>query len=272
MSQRSDMARIAWATDVHFEFCSKQRIEQFADEVRAATPSVLLLAGDIATASSIVTALTLLEQLVPCPIYFVLGNHDFYGGGIGAVRAEFASRTEGSQSLRWLPTAGVLSLGRDTAIIGVDGWADGRCGDFWSSSVRLNDFRLIAELRGLDQETQFRRLNELGDAEATLLRHLLERAVASHARVIVVTHVPPFAEAAWHEGKPSAPDWAPFFACKATGDVLLEVASARPEVQIEVLCGHTHGAGQYRARPNLRVVTGGAEYGDPRVQGVVLGS
>lgn len=264
------MPRIAWATDLHLEFCSTARIERFCEAVRAAAPDVLLLAGDIATARSLTTALGLLEERLPCPIYFVLGNHDFYGGSIRSVRAEVVARTESSPSLRWLPTAGVMSLSAETAVIGVDGWGDARCGDEWSSSVRLNDFRLILEVSGLDQEARVRQLNLLGAEEGRLLRHLLSVAVATHRRIVVVTHVPPFAEAAWHEGKPSAPEWSPFFACKATGDVLLEVAGERPDAEFLVLCGHTHGAGEYAPLPNLRVLTGGAEYGEPRLQGVLV--
>ncbi|MFN8665900.1 MAG: metallophosphoesterase [Gemmatimonadaceae bacterium] len=264
------MPRIAWATDVHLEFSSAARIARFTDEVRAASPDVLLLAGDIATARSLTTALSLLEARLPCPTYFVLGNHDFYGGSIRSVRAEVVARTESSASLRWLPTAGVVSLSAETALVGVDGWGDARYGAVWSSGVRLNDFRLILEVSGLDLESRVRRLESLGDEEGLLLRHLLSAAVVTHRRIVVLTHVPPFVEAAWHEGAPSAPDWSPFFACKATGDVLLEIAEEWRDVEFLVLCGHTHGAGEYVPRPNLRVLTGAAEYGEPRVQVVLV--
>jgi hypothetical protein len=33
-----------------------------------------------------------------------------------------------------------------------------------------------------------------------------------------------------------------------------------------VLCGHTHSAGEARVLPNLRVLTGGAEYDRPEMQ------
>lgn len=36
-----------------------------------------------------------------------------------------------------------------------------------------------------------------------------------------------------------------------------------------VLCGHTHGAGECDESPNLRVLTGGSEYGQPRVQRII---
>jgi 3',5'-cyclic AMP phosphodiesterase CpdA len=264
------MPRVVWATDIHLEFCSPARVDAFVAEVSAATPAAVVLAGDTSTAARVATTLRRLEERFPCPVYFVLGNHDCYGGSIGDVREQAAALTGGGSRLRWLPSVGVVALSDATALVGVDGWADGRCGDYWSSTVQLNDFRLIAELTGLDAGALLRRLHGLGDAEAALLRWLLAGAVRAHRRVVVVTHVPPFGEAAWHEGRPSAPEWAPFFACRATGEALLEAADARPDVELLVLCGHTHGAGEYTPRPNLRVVTGAAAYGDPRSQGVLL--
>jgi len=56
----------------------------------------------------------------------------------------------------------VIRAGEETAVLGVDGWADARCGDYRGSTVRLDDFRLILELTGLDAATRFRRLNAKG--------------------------------------------------------------------------------------------------------------
>ena len=39
-----------------------------------------------------------------------------------------------------------------------------------------------------------------------------------------------------------------------------------PDKEMLVLCGHTHGAGEAQILPNLRVLTGNAEYGKPVVQ------
>ncbi len=47
--------------------------------------------------------------------------------------------------------------------------------------------------------------------------------------------------------------------------MLLDIAAEYPDHTITVLCGHTHGAGDVQIRPNLRVITGGADYGTPIV-------
>jgi Icc protein len=36
-----------------------------------------------------------------------------------------------------------------------------------------------------------------------------------------------------------------------------------------VLCGHTHGGGEAEIPPKLRVLTGGAKYGNPAIQQMI---
>ena len=113
------------------------------------------------------------------------------------------------------------------------------------------------------------RLNALGDAAAAHFRAVLPGALGRFRHVVVLTHVPPFREACWHEGRVSGDDWLPHFTCKAAGDALAGAMASRPGRAMTVLCGHTHGAGEARVLPNLRVLTGGAAYGAPAVQQVL---
>ena len=82
--------------------------------------------------------------------------------------------------------------------------------------------------------------------------------------------MPPFADACWHEGRLSDDDWLPYFTCAAVGEVLRELARARPDRQLTVLCGHTHGGGEAQIEANLRVLTGEAVYRRPQLQRTLL--
>ena len=114
------------------------------------------------------------------------------------------------------------------------------------------------------------KLQALADGSAAGLRVALADALPRSRRVIVLTHVPPFREACWHEGAISDENWLLHFTCQAVGDVLLAGADAHPEAELTVLCGHTHWGGEGTVRPNLRVLTGGAVYGKPCVQRVIV--
>ena len=41
--------------------------------------------------------------------------------------------------------------------------------------------------------------------------------------------------------------------------------AANTDKTLQVLCGHTHGDGEGQILPNLEWLTGGAEYGKPRI-------
>jgi hypothetical protein len=97
------------------------------------------------------------------------------------------------------------------------------------------------------------------------------KALERFEHVLFLTHVPPFRDACWHEGKISDDEWLPYFTCKAAGDALVEVMRARPDRTMTVLCGHTHSPGNAQILPNLKVRTGGATYGSPRVESVEVG-
>jgi predicted phosphohydrolase len=266
---RSPVRRLAWATDVHLNFLSAAGMDAFCAALAGEEPDAILITGDIAEGPSIEALLSVAAAELKTPIYFVLGNHDYYRSSIPRVRAVVTELSRRSPFLSWLPAAGVVPLGPEVALVGVDGWADGRLGDYVRSPVQLNDYLLIAELAGLTKAARLDKLNRLGDAEAEALEGLLAEALRKHRRVIVATHVPPFKEACWHEGRVSNDDWLPHFSCRAVGEVLRRAAVAHPDSKIRVLCGHTHSGGTAEILPNLKVVTGGAEYGEPRVQGTM---
>ena len=260
--------RLAWLTDIHLEFAAAAGIETLLEEIADARPDVVLLGGDIGKAASVMGYLRRLAK-GRRPWYFVLGNHDFYGGSIAALRAEAARLTIDHDRLLWLSGSGIVPLTPKTALIGHDGWGDGGFGNAATTKVMLNDFMMIDELRTPSHEQRMERLGLLGQEAATHLASLLPGALAQYEHVVVLTHVPPFAEAAWHDGRQSNADWLPYFACRAAGDTLRSAMALQPGRRMTVLCGHTHGAGECSPLPNLTVLTGGAEYGQPHLQRVI---
>ncbi len=264
--------KIAWATDIHLNFVDEATLLEFCRGIRESGAEAVLIGGDIAEASDLEKWLRFLEQKLERPVYFVLGNHDYYGGDIATVRR--CVQTLGSDLLRWLPSVGIVALTTRTALIGHGGWGDGRLGEFAPAEVLLNDYLLIADLlesAGGPSRSSFlknkdelkTKLQQLGDDAANTLRPTLEEAVERFSEVIVLTHVPPFRESCWYEGKISSAKWLPSFTCKAMGDLLLEAARTNPDCRITVLCGHTHGEGETRVLPNLCIQTGAAQYGTP---------
>lgn len=258
--------RCAWATDIHLNFVDGRHRYAFAESVLKHEPDIVLLGGDLAEADNVVSYLQELEDWIQRPIYFVLGNHDFYKGSIRSVRESISELTRDSEHLFWMNDAGVVPIGQEASLVGHDSWADGGLGDYWGSGVVLNDFLLIEEFQQLGKRARLELLERLAAEAAAHFGKVLPEAFGSSRSVILLTHVPPFRQACWHEGKISADDFLPFFATKVVGDMLRSVMEANPECNLRVFCGHTHGGGAADILPNLKVYTGGAQYGKPRVQ------
>lgn len=263
--------KLAWLTDLHLNFLRSAALEAFLEMLIGAEADAFVISGDIAEADDVAVHLHTIAVSVERPIYFVLGNHDFYKGSIASVRAKARTLCSVTPNLHWLPDADVVPLTGEACLIGHDGWGDGRLGDYHGSDVMLNDFGLIEEFGGFDEDPQERlaKLHALGDEAAAHFRSVLPAALSRFRHVIAVTHVPPFREACWHEGKVSDDNWLPFFSCKTVGDALVEAMAMAPDRKMTVLCGHTHGGGEAQILPNLRVLTGGARYGQPTVQRVI---
>ncbi len=263
------MLKLAWLTDVHLNFVEPDEVLAFWASVAAAEPDAVLIGGDIAEGSDISHHLRQMASVLDRPIYFVLGNHDFYRSSIRGVRAEVAELAQTDARLTYLTASDFVSLSSGIALAGHDGWGDGRAGDFFSSTVMLNDYFLIEEISRLPWDQRLQRLNALGDQAAEHAWKVLPRALAEHGRAIFLTHVPPFREACWHQGELSDDEWAPHFCCIALGEALKTIMQQSPERHLTVLCGHTHSSGEAQILPNLSVLTGGARYRFPAVQKIL---
>lgn len=279
--------KIEWFTDIHINFLGdyNKATRQFITTAKGKKPDAILLTGDIAHAESIVIFLTHVSRHLGVPIYYVLGNHDFFGGYISPVRQAVARLEQVESSSLYLKKLKYLSvqsapleLAPGVCLIGHDGWGDGRYGNYKGTDLEFNDFIRISDLSGLTKEGRLQKLNDLGTEAALHIRRLLTQAVENYSRIILVMHVPPFEELCVSKPRAllddfpaasSTSNWSPFMACKAVGDVILEIMSPLQHITLEIYCGHTHTAAVYKPLPNVTARVGGAQYGVLESQGVI---
>ena len=259
---------IRWLTDLHLDHASRDSVSRFHQTLRIGPRFPLILTGDLTTAPRLTDDLERLADASETAVYFVLGNHDHYGASIGAVRDRVLALAARRPEIAWLPPAGVVTLAPGIALVGVDGWADGRHGNPMTTPLALNDDKWIRELA--EQPSRAGRLavrRALADADAARLDTLLGRARDGGAtRIIVATHVPPFPDALAQGERISHPHWHPLLVSGATGGVLVRFAQANPIVHLDVRAGHSHAAAAVTIHPNLTVRVGGARYGRPALQ------
>jgi hypothetical protein len=199
-----------------------------------------------------------LFESVGLPAWFVLGNHDLYGGSIAEVRR--TARKVG----HWLgdDDSALVRLTGGACLTGVDGWYDFRAGRCERTRIAMNDWYQIHDFVPLSAGGIVAASRALAEQSAELAtKKLLAAVQAGYKRILLATHVPPFVECATHEGQPSDPDWAPIMTNVTLGDALYAFATEHPDVHLDVLAGHTHDRCDRMVAPNLRVRVGRAEYG-----------
>ncbi len=263
--------RLVWTTDPHLNHTEASVWRAWLQSIASHGADGVVITGDISEGDDVVFQLERLAQSLSVPIYFVLGNHDFYHRSIAATRQAVIHAARESSSLHYLTDAGVIPLADDASVVlvGEDGWGDASEGNYEGSLVRLNDFRLIDDFRLQHPGSWKQQLIELGAEASSRLLAKLESVPPSAHQVIIATHVPPYCEACWYEGKTTDENWSPFFVCGQLGKVILSHCRRHADRHFMVLCGHTHHDGIARMAENLVVYTGAATYGKPGVEAVL---
>lgn len=271
---------LAWMSDLHLNFLSEPELDRFFHGLHSLIgrggADAIVITGDIADARTLHGCLRRFDAL-PCPTYFVLGNHDRYHGSLG-LRGQVDRWCRKFKNVRWLPSQGVVRLTPKTALVGIDGWYDCKYGDYWHTlpdgscfGDRMNDFRLIPNFRRLsgarlNREAVRVKCRLIAGKDLYKLQGMLDRVPSESTHVYVATHVPPFEYASRYQGMPSPRHSLPYFSYAMLADELLcWVDQFWRGKQMTVLAGHTHDACEYEPLSNLKVLVAGAVYGRPEV-------
>ncbi len=256
--------KLIWVSDIHLNFLKDAR--PFYEEMRQKGADCVVISGDIAESHNVVSYIEDMTAALGKPVWFVLGNHDFYGSSVAAVKSSV-------RSLNHLGSKQIVELNADTALIGVDGWGDTRNGDYENSRLVMSDWLLIDDLRieyGKGMHKLKIKLMQLADSDAgKLKRRVLKALEAGYKKIIIVTHVPAFEEACTYAGRKSTPGGLPFFSSKCLGDAILPIAKCHPQVDFLWLSGHTHSRVKYRPCNNMTVKVAKAEYYCPKIEGII---
>ncbi len=256
------MRRLAWATDIHLDRLIERDYREYIEYLKELNPDCLVISGDIGEGEYVCKSLAEFDEAFNFPIYFVLGNHDFYFGSFAGVENNVRALVAKSRNLHWLTETGIVALNDSTALIGVEGWGDARHGTYDLSEGSTRDVLTINDYKNLNREEIRLLLESKADKDAGILRPVLTEAIKTYPNVIFVTHVPPFVEVCFDRSLRICGEYKlPFYTCKVIGDMLLEKMSENPQCQMNVLCGHTHEKADLEILENLRVRVKESGYG-----------
>jgi len=266
------MRHAVWLTDLRFDFCYEDetnpdllaRYEEFLEHVLEVDPAVVLLGGDTAVSSRLAFCLKHLARVLqPRPVYFVLGNEDFWDSSIATVRREVSELCTHHAGLRYLSAATEpVALTKVIGLVGHDGWPDGRFAkNDMATSALPQDYERIGEFRAADKSGRWQLLNTLGDESAEHLRRLLSKAVERFQVVLLLTHVPPWLELAPHAMTRQYHN--DHCASRSAGEAICSVMQTAPRCRLIVLCSHLHGEAEYHPLPNIVALSENPSRGYP---------
>lgn len=248
-------------SDTHFNFTLPWTAPNFIHRLLDNHPSGLILTGDIACGLTIIRILELLaKKLQPLPIYFVLGNHDFYATSFANITRAVNILSQKYSNLHWMNVREHMELGEGVGIIGEDGWYDGRLGNP-DYLVYNFDWIMINEFRGFKSfEEKHQYSQALADASTATLQSKLEVALERYQTVYILTHMPPWAETTRAVGTEMEAFWLPYNVNSQMGKMIEAVMQGRNDKKVVVLAGHTHVPVVVHVSHNIECIVQGGKY------------
>jgi predicted phosphohydrolase len=241
-----------WNTDLHLGSIPPWTFLNFVRHIRKEKPNGIFLTGDISTGPLLTSHLALMARFIKCPIYFVLGNHDMHFSSIEVMKAKVRNVCKKYSNLIWLTDSDVVALNNDVALIGAEGWYDANFGSYKYMQATL-DWILIDELRNLKtMKERVDAFKKMADESISILEPKLKKAISSgHKRIYVLTHFPPWAEAPRNENKIFKSFHLSYDTNIRLGKMIERVMNDHKDVNITVLCGHTHFDAVIYISPNI---------------------
>lgn len=262
--------KLLWLSDIHLDHVDPVSLQIFYEKLRSKIYDATVITGDISTSRLLPVHLDeLARACAPRRLFFVLGNHDFYGSGFAQVDQVVDECCRVHPNLQHLGQGETIRLSPTTALVGHRGWADGRAwGGKWTA-LHIPDRVSIRDLRSRSAFDTLQRMKSLGKSSGSYFRKLLPRALASYQHVVIATHVPPFARAVRFDSRACEATKLPHYVNASAGGVIKGIGVHFPKTKITVLCGHTHHATVVRIAENIEVRAGQARKGNPTIQGVI---
>lgn len=252
-------------SDTHLNFTFPWTQYDFAERILNERPAGLFLVGDIACGITLPHMLTFLaKRLRDIPIYFVIGNHDHYSYSIARTTTVLQQLCREHTNLVWLTDQNIVPLSDEIALIGEDGWYDGRIGQTDYLNYNL-DWIMIDEFRRLASfDAKLSLCRQLADQYTANLKTKLDEALNTYQTVYILTHMPGWKEAVRGLGSETEAFWLPYNINYHMGLMIEEVMADRDDQHVVVLSGHTHQPSMLNVSHNIECIVQRGKYlGEP---------
>lgn len=227
-----------WWSDMQLHVMNRAARFALYQQVIDAGADGVWLSGDMFEEHRARVILLELTRAVGVPTYFVLGNRDYYHSGVKEMHARVSYALRREKRLHWLTHESGWMLTEECALVGVDGWADGRLGSKFEGLAIQEDRHRIHDLYRAymsGKPSLMAKMQAMADQDASRLQRQLANVFAHHCpkQVFVLSHIPPMLA----DVRCGDEDLLPFYASLVLGEALVQVAEAQPMTTFKVLCG-----------------------------------
>jgi predicted phosphohydrolase len=255
--------KYSWATDLHLNFIGSRpgAVDALGDYMKNDTPNseVLLITGDTSEGPYLKEHLVTLQKTTGKIIYFIIGNHDYYGSAWGSLEDSLEDLPE---NIILLDNLNYIKHSEEICIIGQSGWFDGILDR--KKGFVIGETQRIGGCKFDPPDLILQKAETRSKTQALYFEGKVKQAYADGFRKIVfMTHAPPFAKASWHLGNHSEPGWLGIMTSGHMGVSIQHMSDTYKDLDIVVLCGHTHSSGEYNRGDRIKVLTGDAQYYNP---------
>lgn len=256
----SDKHLYLWYTDLHLNKKFPWTVYKFIRHIKNKNPKGVFLTGDIANGLTIDFYLRLIAKNIECPIYFVLGNHDYHFSSIDKIHDKLKKLCQEYPNLIWMTNSDVISLSDEVGLIGTEGWYDVHTGD--SKYLRYTlDWCLTEDFRKLSSMNErVHAFRQLSQDSCSIIKSKLERALElDYKNIYILTHVPCWPEATRDMGTFMEKFWLPYNVNLSLGKTIEETMKGLKKKHVTVLSGHTHSPEYIRVARNIDCQVGNAK-------------
>jgi len=267
---QNEIKELALLTDLHLDRADNEAKNRLWDMLAGIRYDAALITGDISVAALLQNHLALISRACwPRPVYFLLGNHDYFGSSLARVNLLVEATCKRHLNLIPVGLGEIVRLTRSTAIVAHAGWYDGQAGSGARTCIDTPDRLRIDDFQSLSRREFFAKLRNFGHESAKYFRLVLPSVLRKFDTVLIATHVPPFWQGVLHGGGPCDWNHQPYFSNMAAGNVIASIARYFPRRRVIVHAGHTHCQAHARLSANLEIRVAGSQPGFPTINCVM---
>ena len=252
-----------WFTDTHLDKVTPWKKVIFLKRLQSEKPKGIIITGDISNGRGTCDDLAMIAQAVSCPIYFVLGNHDYHWSSIEKTHEKIRELCKKHPHLIWMTDAGVVHINEEVCFIGTEGWYDAEEGKPEYLQMTF-DWFLTEDFRRMpDMRTRIKAWRKMAKESSDQIENLLEKAIEQkYKNIYVLTHVPPWKEATRDQGTLLEKFWLPYNCNLHLGRGIEKVMAEHKKKHVTVLAGHTHTDCWIHVARNIECKVNKAKYYD----------